>query len=156
VVLRLIDKTISKEKLKMKRLKISICVIVLLHIILEIVHGEMHEKLEINLSSFQFAYVTLVILFIPILSLIMILIKNIKFQHIGAILLVGSMLGSFIFGVIYHIIIPGSDNIFTANNDLWGLLFQFTAILLVIINVAGIGLGIGLLTEDKSTSKYKL
>jgi hypothetical protein len=156
VVLRLIDKTISKEKLKVKRLKVSICVIVLLHVILEIVHGEMHENLEINLSSFQFAYVTLVILFIPILSLIMILIKHIRFQHIGAILLVGSMLGSFIFGVIYHIIIPGSDNIFTANNDLWGLLFQFTAILLVTINVVGIGLGIGLLTEDKSTSKYKL
>jgi hypothetical protein len=84
----------------------------------------------------------------------MIFIKNIKFQHIGAILLVGSMLGSFIFGVIYHIIIPSSDNIFTANNDLWGLLFQFTAILLITIIVAGIGLGIGLLTEDKSTSKY--
>jgi hypothetical protein len=151
----LIDKTISKEKLKMKRLKISICVIVLLHIILEIVHGEMHEKLEINLSSLQFAYVTLVIIFIPILSLIMILIKHIRFQHIGAILLVGSMLGSFIFGVIYHIIIPGSDNIFSANDDLWGLLFQFTAILLITINVIGVGLGIGLLAEDKSTSKYK-
>jgi hypothetical protein len=155
VVLRLIDKTISKEKLKMKRLKVSICVIVLLHIILEIVHGEMHENLEINLSSFQFAYVTLVILFIPILSLIMILIKHIRFQHIGAILLVGSMLGSCIFGVIYHIIIPGSDNIFSANDDLWGLLFQFTAILLITINVIGVGLGIGLLAEDKSTSKYK-
>jgi glucan phosphoethanolaminetransferase (alkaline phosphatase superfamily) len=156
VVLRLIGKTISKEKLKMKQLKVLICVIVLLHIILEIVHGEMHEKLEINLSSLQFAYVTLVILFIPILSLIMILIKHLRFQRIGAILLVGSMLGSFIFGVIYHIIIPGSDNIFTANNDLWGLLFQFTAILLVTINVIGIGLGIGLLAEDKSASKYKL
>jgi hypothetical protein len=116
----------------------------------------MHEKLEINLSNFQFVYVILVILFIPIISMIMILINNFSFQHVGAILLVGSMLGSFIFGVINHFIIPGSDNIFTANNDLWGLLFQLTAILLVTINAVGVGLGIWLLTEDKSTSKYKL
>ena len=91
------------------------------------------KKLEINLSNFQFAYVTIVIIFNPIISMIMILIKNISFQQIGAILLVGSMLGSFIFGVINHIIIPGSDNIFTVNNNLWGLLFQFTAILLATI-----------------------
>jgi hypothetical protein len=140
----------------MKRLKVLVCVVVLLHIILEIVHGEMHEKLEINLSNFQFAYVILVILFIPIVAVIMILIKNISFQRVGAILFVGSMSGSFIFGVIYHIIIPGSDNIFTANNGLWGLLFQSTAILLVTINAVGIGLGFWLLREDKSTSKYKL
>jgi hypothetical protein len=140
----------------MKRVKVLVCVVVLLHIILEIVHGEMHEKLEITLSNFQFAYVILVILFIPIISMIMILINNFSFQHVGAILLVGSMLGSFIFGVINHFIIPGSDNIFTANNDLWGLLFQLTAILLVTINAVGVGLGIWLLTEDKSTSKYKL
>lgn len=138
----------SRQFGKVNWLRLSICIIILLHIIFEIIHGLTHEELQITLSSFQFAYVLLVILVTPIISMILIIIKSISFQRVGAILLLGSMLGSFIFGVFNHIITPGLDNIFTVETNLWGLLFQSSAIFLLIINAIGVGLGVWLLFEE--------
>jgi hypothetical protein len=139
----------SRQFGKVNWLRLSICIIILLHIIFEIIHGLTHEELQITLSSFQFAYVLLVILVTPIISMILIIIKSRSFQRVGAILLLGSMLGSFIFGVFNHIITPSLDNIFTVETNLWGLLFQSSAIFLLIINAIGVGLGVWLLIEKK-------
>jgi hypothetical protein len=78
--------------------------------------------------------------------------KSISLQQVGAILLLGSMLCSFIFGVFNHIVALGLDNIFTVEINLWGLLFRSSAILFLIINVIGIGLEVWLLIEEKKPS----
>jgi hypothetical protein len=67
-----------------------------------------------------------------------------KIQLGGAWLLFVSMLGSLLFGLTYHVVLPGSDNIFSVMHDpSWYsvVVFTSTAILLVIVDAAGTGVG---------------
>lgn len=80
----------------------------------------------------------------PIAATIMLLFLNKpKIQRGGAWLLLVSMLGSLLFGLVYHVILPGSDNIFSVMNDpSWGgVVFTSTAIILVIVD--GVGTWVG-------------
>lgn len=54
-----------------------------------------------------------------------------------------SMLASLLFGVVYHIVIPSSDNIFTImqNPSLYSVVFTSTAVLLLIVE--GVGTWVG-------------
>jgi hypothetical protein len=67
-----------------------------------------------------------------------------KMQRGGAWLLLVSMLGSLLFGFAYHIILPGSDNIFTVMHETSlnnAMFFTSTAIILMMID--GLGSWIG-------------
>ena len=68
-----------------------------------------------------------------------------KIQRGGAWLLLVSMLGSLLFGLVYHVLIPGSDNIFTVimHEPLLdgAVFFTSSAILLVIVD--GVGSWVG-------------
>ena len=72
----------------------------------------------------------------------MLLVKNIKFQRGGALLLIASMFSSLLFGVFYHMLAFGSNNIFTVMHGEWSVAFQSTAILLAIVD--GVGCWVGL------------
>jgi hypothetical protein len=53
------------------------------------------------------------------------------------------MLGLLLFGLTYHVVLPGSDNIFSVMHDpSWdSVVFTSTAILLMIVDAAGTGVG---------------
>ena len=89
--------------------------IVLSHIIITGVHGIAHQQLGVSISDFQSAYVFLVTLVAPIVAVIMLLLFLNKpmIQRGGAWLLLVSMLASLMFGIIYHMLFPSSDNIFS-------------------------------------------
>jgi hypothetical protein len=119
--------------------------VVLAHIIVNGLHGIAHQQAEVSISDLQFAYVFLVILVAPIAATVMLSFNRPKkMQRGGAWLLLISMLGSLLFGLIYHVVLPSSDNIFTVmqgpslNNAIF---FTSTAILLVMID--GLGSWIG-------------
>jgi hypothetical protein len=119
--------------------------VVLAHIIVNGLHGIAHQQAEVSISDLQFAYVFLVILVAPIAAAVMLSFNRPKkMQRGGAWLLLVSMLGSLLFGFVYHIVLPSSDNIFTVmhgpllNNAIF---FTSTAILLVIIDVLGSSIG---------------
>jgi hypothetical protein len=118
--------------------------VVLAHIIITGVHGFTHQQLDVSLSDFQSAYVFLATVAAPIAAAIMLFLnKPKKIQLVGAWLLFVSMLGSLLFGLAYHVVLPGSDNIFSVMHDpSWdSVVFTSTAILLVIVDVVGTGIG---------------
>jgi amino acid permease len=118
--------------------------VVLAHIVMNVIHGTAHQQLGVSISDFQSAYVFLVTLVAPIVAVIMLLFLNkTKILLGGAWLLLVSMLASLLFGIVYHIVIPSPDNIFTVmqNPSLYSIVFTSTAILLLIIE--GIGTWVG-------------
>jgi hypothetical protein len=118
--------------------------VVLAHIIINGIHGIAHQQLGVSISDFQSAYVFLVTLVAPIAAVIMLLFLNKpKILLGGAWLLFVSMLASLLFGIIYHIVLPSSDNIFAVmqNPSLYSVVFTSTAILLLIVEGVGIWVG---------------
>jgi hypothetical protein len=118
--------------------------VVLAHIIITGVHGFTHQQLGVSLSDFQYAYVFLATVAAPIAAAIMLFLnKPKKIQLVGAWLLFVSMLGSLLFGLAYHAMLPGSDNIFSVMHDpSWdSVVFTSTAILLGIVDAVGTGVG---------------
>jgi hypothetical protein len=119
--------------------------IVLAHTIINWLHGIAHQQVGVGISDLQSVYVFSVTLVMPIVAAIMLFLnKPKKIQRGGAWLLLLSMLGSLIFGLLYHVLLPGSDNIFTVmhrpsfDNSAF---FTSTAILLLIIECIGSWLG---------------
>jgi hypothetical protein len=119
--------------------------VVLAHIIVNGLHGIAHQQAEVSISDLQFAYVFLVILVAPVAAAVMLSFNRPKkMQRAGAWLLLVSMLGSLLFGFAYHIVLPGSDNIFTVMHGpslINAIFFTSTAIILMIID--GLGSWIG-------------
>ena len=81
----------------------------------------------------------------PIAAAVMLFSNKPKVQRAGAWLLLVSMLGSLLFGLVYHVLLPGSDNIFTVimHEPLLdgAVFFTSTAVLLVIVD--GVGAWVG-------------
>lgn len=136
------SKTISGWKIPIVRYAI---LVILAHIITTGLHGIAHQQAGVSISDFQSAYVFLVTLAAPIAAAIILFFNKPKIQRGGALLLLVSMLGSLLFGLVYHVLLPGSDNIFTVimhEPFLDGaVFFTSTAILLVIID--GVGSWVG-------------
>jgi magnesium-transporting ATPase (P-type) len=123
----------------------AILVVVLAHIITTGLHDIAHQQAGVSISDFQSAYVFLVTLAAPIAAAIIILFLNKpKIQRGGTWLPLVSMLGSLLFGLVYHILLPSSDNIFMVmqNSSLDSVVFTSTAILLVIVDGAGTWVGV--------------
>src|SRR5215212_7919075 len=130
--------------MEMPIVRYAILVVVLAHIITTGLHDIAHQQLGVSISDFQSAYVFLVTLVAPITAAIMLLFLNKpKIQRGGAWLLLVSMLASLLFGIIYHMVLPSSDNIFTVmqNSSLYGVVFTSTATLLLIVE--GVGTWVG-------------
>jgi cytochrome bd-type quinol oxidase subunit 2 len=118
--------------------------VVLAHLIINSLHGIAHQQVRVSISDLQSAYVFLVILVVPIAGAILLLLNRPKeMQQKGAWLLLASMLGSLLFGLTYHIVLPSPDNIFTVMQgpSLDNAIYTLTAILLVIIDGLGSWLG---------------
>lgn len=135
------SKTISGWKMPIVRYAI---LVVLAHIIITGMHGIAHQQARVSISDFQSAYVFLVTLAAPIAAAVMLFLNKPKIQLGGAWLLLVSMLGSLLFGLVYHILLPSSDNIFMVmqNSSLDSVVFTSTAILLVIVDGAGTWVGV--------------
>jgi ACR3 family arsenite efflux pump ArsB len=79
---------------------------------------------------------------IVIAPLIAMLLIWTRLARAGLVLLVISMTGSLIFGVVYHYIVISSDHVsHLPPGDAQGL-FRTTALLLVLTELAGIGAGL--------------
>jgi hypothetical protein len=119
--------------------------IVVLHVVITFAHAIAHSKLFIAMSLLQNLYIFLVILAGPIFAAVFLRKK----PPVGFAVLAVSMLGSFLFGVYYHFIEIGSDNVLTLDSRPWSMTFQLSAVLLAIVEFAGTGIGVvGFLEQD--------
>jgi hypothetical protein len=125
---------------------ISAIVIVWLNLAVSIIHAISHISADIWLSFFGNAFVVVVILVAPLVSLF--LLQTTRLKWLGALLLFLSMLGAFLFGLLNHFLLPGSDNVAHVPPGVWQLPFQVTAVLLAILQALGTGIGAWCIAEE--------
>jgi hypothetical protein len=114
-------------------------VIAVIHAIAHSLHGLAHQEIPVPLSLLQTIFIGTVILLAPILAAVLLWTN---FHRIGGWLLLSSMAGSILFGIYNHFIVISPDHISQVSILGWGLLFQITAILILIVD--GLGAAIGL------------
>lgn len=90
----------------MKRIVITILVAV--HLVASLWHGNLHTQLSVSLSPKQTLFVLVVILLAPIVAAALVWTR---YALSGVWVFFLSMLGSFLFGVYHHYVMVSSDNI---------------------------------------------
>lgn len=109
---------------------------VIAHVVVSIVHGQAHTGIAIPLAAWQNAYVWIVIMLMPIAAAL-----SIWRTGRGYLLLCGSMLGALVFGVYFHFVDAGADNVASVAGHAMGEQFRVTALLLAVIEAAGVIVG---------------
>ena len=122
----------------MKRIHILGIAIVILHVLVNIPHGMAHSNLHIQMSLWQNVYILVVIVILPLVAAVLIWRR----KRSGFLLLLFSMAGSFLFGVFYHFIAAGPDNVASLTAHPWTNTFIWSAYLLAITEAAGFFIGL--------------
>lgn len=133
--------------------KMWVTIVVLAHLAVNLLHGNAHTSLGVGLSSWQTVYVLGVILLAPLLALALSFTRH---ARAGLWLLLLSMLGSLIFGFLYHYIIISPDHVaHLPAGDARGL-FRMTALLLLITEALGVLVaGIALRTTQQTHNQER-
>ncbi len=97
-------------------------------------HGLAHVEIPVPLSPLQSLFVGIVIFLTPIIAAVLLWTQ---FYRIGSWLLLSSMAGSLLFAIYNHLIVISPDHVSQVSFEGWGLLFQVTAILILIVNALG-------------------
>lgn len=108
--------------------------IVIIHAITNGLHGLAHVEIPVSLSLVQSLFVGIVIFLIPIIAVGLLWTQ---FYRIGSWLLLSSLAGSLLFGIYNHFIVISPDHVSQVSFEGWGMLFQVTAILIVIVDALG-------------------
>jgi hypothetical protein len=110
----------------------ALVAVVLVHLGVSIVHGLAHAGAQVLLPPAAMAFVYVVILAGPPAGLVVLCWR----ERLGAALVAATMTGAFLFGLVNHFIVPGSDHVAhvaAARRPL----FATTAALLAIIEASG-------------------
>ena len=119
--------------------RILCTVAVLAHLAINLLHGRAHEELRVGLSAWQSIYVVTVILIAPLIAMLLLWTS---YARVGLLVLVISMAGSLIFGVIYHYVIVSPDHVsHLPPGDAQGV-FRMTALLLIVTELLGLVAGL--------------
>ena len=126
-----------------------ITIAVLAHFVVTTIHGQAHTSLGVGLSTWPRLYVLIVIMMAPLVALAF---SFTRYVRAGLWLLLASMLGSLIFGAVYHYIIISPDHVaHLPPGDARGL-FRVTAVLLLITEAAGVVLAVMMLRTSLKRS----
>jgi hypothetical protein len=90
--------------------------------------------LSVGASTWQKAFIAIIIFVVPLVATMMLWSPR---RKLGTILLGLSLAGSLGFGVSYHFLIAGPDNALGPFHSGWRSAFQATAVLLALIEAAG-------------------
>lgn len=112
--------------------------IVVIHASANGLHGLAHVEIPVALSLPQSLFVEIVIFPIPIIAAVLLWTK---FYRIGSWFLLSSIAGSLLFGIYNHFIVMSPDHVSQVSFEGWGLLFQVTAFLILIVDGLGCGFG---------------
>jgi hypothetical protein len=110
---------------------------VLIHLVISIVHGQAHSGAHVALSPAAAAFVYIVILAGPLVGLAVSWWR----ADTGAWIVVASLAGSLVFGLVNHFINPGADRVDHVAHE-WRVLFGATAALLLVSEAAGVAIGV--------------
>ena len=116
-----------------------VTLVVLAHLVVNVLHGQAHTKLAVGLASWQQVYVITVILVAPLVALAL---SWTRYAKTGAWLLLWSMIGSLIFGIVYHYVIISNDHVAHLPPGEAGGIFRITALLLAITEAVGVAVAL--------------
>jgi hypothetical protein len=116
--------------------KITATLIVLLHLLFVLAHGNAHVKLQVAATSWQSAFIALVIVVCPLIAMTLLWTR---LQKAGFVLMALSMTGSLVFGLMNHFLLSSPDNALGMHLGYWQSIFGTTAVLLAIIEAIGLG-----------------
>ena len=112
-----------------------------LHAMVVVAHSAAHMNLSILMNGWQNAYILLVIVLLPLIAAYLIW----KRARHGYLILFLSMLGALLFGAYYHFVLAGADNVSTVAHHAmrsWAQVFQVSALLLALVEFAGVVAGV--------------
>lgn len=112
-----------------------VTIAVLAHLAVSILHGQAHTRLGVALSDWQQFYVLTVIVLAPLVALAL---SFTRYAVAGLWLLFASMLGSLIFGGVYHYVIISPDHVGHLPPGDARRLFRVTALLLLVTETFGV------------------
>jgi hypothetical protein len=115
--------------------------VVLIHLAVSLVHGLAHSRLGIGLNAAQAIFVGTVITLAPLVAGYLLWTNKLR---VGGAMLAASMAGALVFGVYYHFIASGADNVhhqFPLGPANWKERFDQTAVEIAGLEVLGIILG---------------
>lgn len=124
--------------------------IVVIHAIVVALHGLAHEQIPVPLSFLQGLFVGTVIVLAPIVAVVLLWTQ---FHRAGIWLFVVSMTGALLFGIYNHFMVITPDHISQISFEGWGVLFQVTAMLLLITEGLGCGVGVWALSMTQQKQK---
>jgi hypothetical protein len=112
------------------------------HAAVSLPHSAAHLAQNIWLPPAANAFVVLVILIAPFVALGLLYARR---QRPGAWLLLASMVGALLFGIAFHFLIAGPDNIAQVAPGAWHATFVSTAVLLAVLEAIGAIVGAAML-----------
>jgi uncharacterized membrane protein len=118
-------------------------IIVLIHLLINVIHGVAHRELHISLSPSGSVFVIVVILILPLVAMVLLWTARKQF---GLLLLSFSMFASFLFGLCHHFVVTSPDHVHSQPSSPWGIAFLFTAYGLLITEAIGTYAGIHFLS----------
>ena len=125
-------------------------IIVVIHTIINGLHGLAHVEIPVSLSLLQSLFVGIVIFPIPMIAAVLLWTQ---FYRIGSWLLLSSIAASLLFGIYNHLLVISPDHLSQVSFAGWGLLFQITAILILIVDGFGCWIGIWALKTIQQPEK---
>ncbi|MEH2465375.1 hypothetical protein [Nostoc sp.] len=125
-------------------------IIVVIHVIINGLHGLAHVEVPVSLSLLQSLFVGIVIFPIPMIAAVLLWTQ---FYRIGSWLLLSSIAASLLFGIYNHLLVISPDHLSQVSFAGWGLLFQITAILILIVDGFGCWIGIWALKTIQQPEK---
>ena len=128
-------------------MKLTAVAIVAIHFVVVVLHSIAHNKLPVEATPAQLAFILPVIVVAPLVSAIML----VKFEKAGMVLLTASMLGSLVFGVYYHFIADTIDHVGHVMHReplFWSQMFLITSYLLAITEAAAVAVGMMWITRQ--------
>jgi hypothetical protein len=124
--------------------------VVVMHALLHGLHGLAHNKIPVPLSLLQSLFVGVVVILAPIIAAGLLWTL---FYRIGSWLLLGSMAGSLLSAIYNHHLVISPDHVSQVSFEGWGLLFQFTAYLMLIVDGLGCWISVLALRTIQPTEK---
>ncbi len=136
-------------KKTVKRNNKYVTVLVVIHLLINIVHGAAHQELHVTLPPAGMLFVIAVILLCPLLALDLLWTSQ---ERLGLLLLTVSMAVSLVFGYYNHFLVHGSDHVSAQPPGPPGSVFVITAYLLFVTEAIGTFLGLYFLREQASNA----
>ena len=132
-------------------MKLTAVAIVAIHFVVVVLHSIAHNKLPVEATPAQLAFILPVIIVAPLVAVIMLG----KFEKAAMVLLTASMLGSLVFGIYYHFIADTIDHVAHVMHReplFWSQMFLVTSYLLAITEAAAVAVGLIWLTRQSQPS----